>query len=89
MNAVMKRKKMSIVLFIAVFSATYLFLSFGIPGLRTKLEAAPLELFLESIKSIVVFKFIVSLVMAIIIRVISLLIEKKNINKSNVEDGKL
>ena len=54
----MKKKSLSVVLFLIAFIATYLFICFGIPGMRIKLEAEPMELFIESIKHMMLFKTI-------------------------------
>lgn len=77
----MKRKTLSAVLFVLVFIAAYLFLCFGVPGLRIKLEADPAEVFLESIKSMALFKSIISLLAGAIVGMIPLLIEKRGNHK--------
>ena len=51
----MKKKTIPAILFILVFIVTYLFLCFGIPGLRIKLKADSAEVFLESVKAMALF----------------------------------
>ena len=45
----MNKKALSAILFLIIFVAVYLFICFGIPGMRIKLEAEPVELFFASI----------------------------------------
>lgn len=67
----MKNKDiLSIILFIVGFIATYLIMCYCIPGLRIKLAAEPMEYFIESIKSMVLFKSIVSCIVGIILAVL-------------------
>lgn len=73
----MKKSVLSAIIFIVVFTAIYLSLSFLVPGLRIKLEAAPFEYFIESLKSVFVFKFIISFAAAFILGAIPLFIRKK------------
>ena len=73
----LKRKTISLILFVLAFIAAYLIMCFGIPGLRIKLEAEPAEYFLASIRHMALFKSIVSLIVGIIIGVLPLLIGKK------------
>ena len=51
----MNKKALSAILFLITFVAAYLFICFGIPGMRIKLEAEPMELFIESIKHMMLF----------------------------------
>ena len=44
----MKKKTVSIVLFLIAFISTYLIICFAIPGMRIKLEAEPIEIFFKS-----------------------------------------
>ena len=73
----MKKKTLSAVLFVVVFIAVYLILCFGIPGLRIKLEAEPIEIFRESISHMVFFKAIVSLIAAALAAAVPFLLWKK------------
>ena len=57
----MKRQTMLALLFIVVFAIAYLILCFMVPGFRIKLEAEPLEYFIESLKSMILIKALVSL----------------------------
>jgi len=61
----MEKNTVSIILFIAMFIAIYLAISFAIPGMRIKLEAEPMEYFVESIKHMAFIKSAVSLVVAL------------------------
>ena len=59
-------KKASIaLLFVIVFVATYLVICFAIPGMRIKLDAAPAEYFLASIRHMAFVKTAASLVTAL------------------------
>ena len=73
----MKKKTVSIVLFLIAFIATYLIICFAIPGMRIKLEAEPIEIFFKSITHMVFFKTMISLVVAIIFGAIPLFFGKK------------
>ena len=73
----MKRKMLSLSLFFITFIAAYLIVCFAIPGLRIKLEAAPMEYFLKSIAHMALFKTAVSLAIALIFGAIPLLFWKK------------
>lgn len=73
----MKKKIVSVALFLIAFIATYLIVCFGIPGMRIKLEAAPMEYFLKSVTHMMFFKTMVSLVVALIVGLIPLLFGKK------------
>ena len=74
----MKKKGLSAILFLITFIATYLLICFGIPGMRIKLEAEPMELFIESIKHMMLFKSMISLAIAAVIGAIPLFSRKKN-----------
>lgn len=63
----MKKKSLSAILFLITFVAAYLFICFGIPGMRIKLEAEPVKLFTESIKHMMPFKTMISLVVASVV----------------------
>lgn len=80
----MKKKTIPAILFILVFIVTYLFLCFGIPGLRIKLKADSAEVFLESVKAMALFKSIISLVAGVVVRIILLFIEKRCKNNMNL-----
>lgn len=60
----MNRKGLSAVLFLITFIAAYMFICFGIPGMRIKLEAEPMELFIKSITHMAMFKSVISLAAA-------------------------
>ena len=74
----MNKKGLSVILFLISFVAAYLFICFGIPGMRIKLEAEPMELFIESIKHMMLFKSMISLAIAAVIGAIPLFSRKKN-----------
>ena len=64
----MRNKKLvSIILFVVGFVVTYLIMCYCIPGLRIKLDAEPMEYFIESIKTSVIFKSVVSCILAILL----------------------
>ena len=73
----MNKKGLSAILFLITFVAAYLFICFGIPGMRIKLEAEPIELFIESIKHMMFFKAMISLVVASVVGAVPSLIWKK------------
>lgn len=73
----MKKKGLSAILFLITFIATYLLICFGIPGMRIKLEAEPMELFIESIKHMMFFKSMISHVVASVVGAVPLLLRKK------------
>ena len=73
----MNRKGLSAILFLITFVAAYLFICFGIPGMRIKLEAEPVVLFIESIKHMMLFKSMISLVVASVVGAVPFLIWKK------------
>lgn len=73
----MNKKGLSAIFFLITFVAVYLFICFGIPGMRIKLEAEPIELFIESIKHMMFFKAMISLVVASVVGAVPSLIWKK------------
>ena len=73
----MKKKIISVALFLIAFIATYLIICFAIPGMRIKLEAEPIEIFFKSITHMVFFKTMLSFVVALIIGAIPLFFWKK------------
>ena len=73
----MKKKGLSAILFLITFIATYLLICFGIPGMRIKLEAEPMELFIESIKHMMFFKLMISLFVASVVGAVPFLLWKK------------
>lgn len=73
----MKKKGLSAILFMITFIATYLLICFGIPGMRIKLEAEPMELFIESIKHMMFFKLMISLIVASVVGAVPFLLWKK------------
>ena len=74
----MKKVSIALLLFVIVFVATYLVICFAIPGMRIKLEAEPMEYFLESIRHMAFIKTAVSLVMALIAGAIPFLFRKRS-----------
>ena len=74
----MKKKILSLSLFIIAFIATYIIICFAIPGMRIKLEAAPMEYFCKSIAHMVFFKTIVSLAVALIFGAIPVIFWKRS-----------
>ena len=73
----MKKIIISLALFLIAFITTYLIICFAIPGMRIKLEAAPMEYFFNSIIHMAFFKTMVSLVVALIFGAIPLAFGKK------------
>ena len=63
----MKKKLLIISSFIVTLSLVYLILSFMIPGWRIKLDAPPLIYFIEQLKSLMVLKCGISLIVAAVI----------------------
>jgi len=62
----MKKKLTALALFFAAFIAAYLVICFAIPGMRIKLDAAPMEYFFKSITHMAFFKTLISFAVAII-----------------------
>ena len=60
----MNKKSLSAILFLITFIAAYMYICFGIPGMRIKLEAEPMELFFKSSTHMALFKSVISLVAA-------------------------
>lgn len=73
----MNKKGLSSILFLITFVATYLFVCFGIPGMRIKLDAEPIELFIESIKHMMLFKTLISILVASVFGAVPFLLWKK------------
>ena len=73
----MKKKMLSLALFLIAFIAAYLIVCFAIPGMRIKLEATPMEYFFKSLTHMVFFKTIVSLAVALIFGAIPLIFWRK------------
>lgn len=73
----MNKKGLSSILFLITFVATYLFVCFGIPGMRIKLDAEPIELFIESIKHMMLFKTMISFVVVSVVGAVPFLLRKK------------
>jgi hypothetical protein len=65
-----KKNGASVGLFLVVFLVTYLFMCYGIPGMRIKLAAEPVAYFLASIRHMVLVKTVVSLLAALIVSAI-------------------
>lgn len=74
----MKKQAISVFLFIVVFIVSYSIICFAVPGFRIKLEAAPMEYFIESIKHMALLKIIVSLVLALIIGLLPMAVKKRS-----------
>lgn len=74
----MKKASIALLLFVVVFVATYLIICFAIPGMRIKLDAAPVEYFLESIRHMAFIKTAVSLVTALMAGAIPFLFRKRS-----------
>ncbi len=72
----MKKQVTSVGLFLVVFLVTYLFMCYGIPGMRIKLAAGPFAYFLASIRHMVLVKTAVSLLAALIVSAIPALSKK-------------
>ena len=73
----MNKKGLSAILFLITFVGAYLFICFWIPGMRIKLEAEPVVLFIESINHMMLFKSMISLVVASVVGAVPFLIWKK------------
>lgn len=73
----MKKTNLAYVLFPLLFITVYLVISFGLHGMRIKLEAKPVEYFLESIRYMAGFKSAVSFIVAMIPMIILRLVGKK------------
>lgn len=73
----MKKASIALLLFVIVFVATYLVICFAIPGMRIKLDAAPAEYFLASIRHMAFVKTAASLVAALIVGTIPLFFRKR------------
>ena len=73
----MNKKALSAILFLITFVAAYLFICFGIPGMRIKLEAEPVVLFIESIKHMMLFKTLISILVASVFGAVPFLLWKK------------
>lgn len=81
----MKKKKLNIIVFTLTFIATYLCICFCVPGMRIKLEAEPLELFIKSIKHMALFKSLISFVVGIItVLLINIIVKKRKDIKKNM-----
>ncbi len=71
------KKFIPVITFMIVFIASYFITSFCIPGWRIKLEAAPLVIMIETLKSIWPVKALISLVVGGVAGVIALMVCKK------------
>ena len=80
----MKKNTVPIVLFIVMFIAVYLAISFTVPGMRIKLDAEPMEYFIESIKHMTFFKSAVSFVVALFVLILSKVLSKKQQENSSL-----
>ena len=70
-------KRIYLALFLIIFVATYLFVCFGIPGMRIKLDAEPMEYFLKNVSHMVFIKTIISFVATIVVGSIALIMWRK------------
>lgn len=73
----MKKNKFSIVLFVVTFFVAYLIICFAIPGMKIKLDAEPMEYFIESIKHTAFIKSVISFIVALIVGILPKIIVKK------------
>ena len=73
----MQKASIALILFMVVFVATYLVICFAIPGMRIKLDAEPMEYFLENIRHMAFVKTAASLVAALIVGAIPLFFRKR------------
>lgn len=73
----MKKKLLYAALFILIFTACYLIMSFAIPGFRIKLYAEPWVYFVESIRHNVSFKAAVSAAAALVIDVLAAVVARE------------
>ncbi|MDO5440593.1 MAG: hypothetical protein Q4F12_03555 [Erysipelotrichaceae bacterium] len=74
----MKKKKLNIIVFTLTFIVTYLCICFCVPGMRIKLEAEPLELFIKSIEHMALFKCLISLILgAAVLLLVNIIKNKK------------
>jgi len=62
----MRKAVISAIVFAVVFVFTYLALCYMVPGLRIKLAADAFTYFIESIRSLVFFKSVISLAAGVI-----------------------
>ncbi|MBE4906850.1 hypothetical protein IMZ08_02100 [Bacillus luteolus] len=69
----MKKVIISIISFFIVFVATYLIIGY-LPNFRIKLDAPPLEYFVETIKHMVFFKSLVSFFVGVLVSGVLLII---------------
>ena len=72
----MNKQGLSAVLFLITFVAAYLFICFGIPSMRIKLDAEPVELFFGSILHMALFKSVISIAVASAVAAIPCLFRK-------------
>lgn len=75
-KALMKKIVISLISFVIVFNSTYLLLCY-LPSFRIKLYAPPMEYFFESIKHMVFFKTLVSVVVGLLVAGISFIIKRR------------
>lgn len=76
----MKKKTFNILVFILTFIVAYLCICFCISGMRIKLEAEPLELFIKSIEHMALFKSLISFVVGFTVVMLANIIKKRNAN---------
>ena len=73
----MKRSIVAIAVFFVAFITTYFVICFAVPGMRIKLDAAPVAYFFASITHMVFFKALISFVIALIAGLIPIIIMRK------------
>ena len=73
----MKKQTAAIALFLTAFIAAYLAICFAAPGMRIKLEAEPMEYFIESIQHMMFMKSLISLFPALIFGSLPLFLGRK------------
>ena len=72
-----KKKSLSVILFVIAFVGAYMIMCYCIPGLRIKLAADPMRYFIESIKFAAVFKIVISCVVGAIVAMIPYMFKRK------------
>ena len=72
----MKRFLFHAILFFAAFSSVYLICCYAVPELRIKLAADPITYFLESLRSLVLIKSLISLTAGLFISALPFILKK-------------
>lgn len=73
----MKKKLLSVILFIIAFAGTYTVMCYCIPELRLKLAADPMTYFAESIKYAAGFKIVMSCAVGTIVAMIAYMFKRQ------------